>query len=478
MSKSKVLQITKDVAQKVKVSDITSSDLNATAIIPYRKATNTYQNMLYYLRESFMNGEKTGFEITYNGGQTIFQLLTENRPESASDENMRENFSEEHTEVAEVDDVETRPKHNFEIGDYVSTAEFSVTKDMWHPIEFYDSYTSEKSQSNDALTSIIKSISRNQRTDENITLQLIADPVNQSKYNTRRPITHLFEFFKHLLIVGVVWFGVISMVTLTSAHFVLDGSYIGYVLALMILYILVIVIFGFTGNPLAKSILELTNFRSRQFNLEQTINNIQREYNNSKYLLKSYYKGYEVSDYLDELSGSVDALSQNPDDSKSGAKKSMLQESINRVKRKFYINSEQRPAQYAVTIRLLVTGKNKESVEIKTEEICESVATELSASDGVGQELTYTINSNYTNTINTFKDIYSRNDVVDYHNRLENNHSKVYRLLNKERNKPLVLSVDEIATFMHMPSKDVTDNSVKRRDNEPEGETNPDQPSF
>jgi hypothetical protein len=413
------IEITKDVATKIYAGKTKLQKLTLTAITPYLNISDTYSSMEEFLVRSHSNDETTGMVIDYSGGETRFHLLTE----SGNTSSMRSEFQTQHSNYAEFDDEYTVENHQFELGEYMSTAEFYLSEDYWYPLIDHNNATGNAAVSDDVLASIIHEISKNRRSDENVRLQIICEPVDDTSWKVRRPIQNYL------------------LAALRPFKAVKNASYYAY--------------------EFGKSIAD-----GRSNKMKEAFSNCILEIKDGISDTIDYLQGYTYMDKQDDIDDKIRNLEyqKNNSDSWGASNEKYLQnlkESSSRMESKASREG------FIVEMRLMVTGEDKEGVNNKMDRITREIERKLSVKGGVealNQSIDSEVGSSYTDIVNIGLDLFYRNRGVDFHRRIED--SERFPWLKRSRSKPTILTPPEIATFMHVPDSTVEDRSIDRKEQE------------
>lgn len=381
----------------------------AVQVKPYEGLSydDSYQTIEKFLREEYLGEDQTGFEIVYDHADRVtkFNLL---RDESEDNKSL-DNFS--NADIAEVGTEEANPFNNLTEGSYVAGGEIHFTKDYWHSLLTGEDFDK------DPLQSLITEISQNGGSEVTTVIQLTATRVEDSRVRKRYPILHrLRNPVKTLLytpykVLQALWDVAVND-SKEDAKGDLEELYPAYVNASR----------------------DLTGYTRKNFLVE-----LNQE------------KESITEDSVDSNKQIEGVESKDPKSTQSELEKAM-----DRVRDKS--NSEL----FGVQMRLLVIGEDKQRVEKRAKNVNRDLKALQSTSEddaSVQQRLVTEPAGSRNQLKQLIMDVGQRKTATNIQNKFRDKHGRV-RSLHKKRRKPMIMSKEEIAAIMHMPSDEVTDRSI------------------
>jgi hypothetical protein len=404
---------------------------NAVRISPYEGLTydDSYEGVRDFLESEHNQENKCGFEMIHehNNNRTEFNLLLgrdeddEDVEDSddVDDNTTLDNFGDEDLAESRADDI--KPLNNLKEGRYLAGGEVHFEKDYWHGLLTGGDFD------RDPLKELITEISKNNDSDVTTVFQLTATPIENRRVRKRYPIKNYIRSI---------------------------GRFLLYPFAYLVLrFISWIVV------PIINGIIQLFGGKGN-YNFDyapDVLSAIKRSSND--------LTGYSRRDFLAEIRAeketvsddSISSSSMEGTDSKdSNAVESDIEKAIDRASNKAGKNK------FAVKIRLLVIGDNKSKVERRVQVVNNQFSKLYSTPEDDGsvqQRLTTEQASNKNQMKELLIDISQRKTATNVQNRFRDKEGR-FKSLHRKRRKPTIMTADEIATIIHMPSQDVKDRSI------------------
>jgi hypothetical protein len=402
------IQSSEDIVASCYVPEFTDVGLDkAVQVKPYEGLSydDSYETIRKFLKDEWVADDQTGFEIVYDheDRETKFNLLRD----TESDNKSLDNFA--NADIAEVGTSESNPFDNLTKGSYVAGGTVNFEKDYWHALLTGDDFD------RDPLQNLITEISQNGDSEVTTVIQLTATKIDNARVKKRYPL-------------------------------------IRYIVEPIKLAIL-------TGTKVSEALVYARKNRDKS---KESLGKLRKHYQTALNQLT----GYSRKDFLVELSHEKESISENSIDtgnSIEGAEdkdpkstQSNIDEAMSRVRDK----ADRR--KFAVQMRVLVIGEDKEMVESRADDVTGDLndlySTEKSDAS-VQQRLTVNPVSSRNQLKELVMDIGQRKTATNVQNKLRDKEGR-FRLLHKKRSEPMIMSRDEIASIMHMPSEEVTDRSV------------------
>lgn len=408
-------------------------------VTPSKDDEDSLDNAREWLKTQWRFGSLVGLEIEYDGeGKTEFRLVGDKQHESQ----MLNQFVS-HYRNAKLS-VTQEPNLLLDGDEYVAATEFRLSNDYWLPLmgvadeDFRDI--------RDPLDRVISSMSKGGRSDVRYLFQVLAVPVEDSRWSRRWSLPYvglgLMDLTKHWTLAGAYFAGFVGMLfgaMLTGAKKDGDGD-------------------------AAKD----------------------RGERSGSYLTKAFSHAYKgISKPLARLIGfGRSDLVDKYDDKKTyyeeKGTKSAQQKADGHEQTSDRIAEKAGSHGYVTTMRLIAVGDDKQAVAHGINKVAPQVEDTYSLS-GEHNEDTQGLTSKPARRSSDVKRVVSqameRADGMDWHGRLTQR--MPFRRLRTSRSVPTVLTPKALATLVHLPQfPDVQDTSVGWTSGAKGGAVPPDAPRF